>query len=93
MTVHELRLEEFHPGPEAWGRLVVGCSSGTYVRTICADLGEVAKYGIVSNEHYRLMWRLLPGPYTIILEATRLTPRTATALATVAPGGATRWRF
>jgi tRNA threonylcarbamoyl adenosine modification protein (Sua5/YciO/YrdC/YwlC family) len=44
---------------------------------LCADLGEVAKYGIVSNEHYRLMRRLLPGPYTIILEATRITPRTA----------------
>lgn len=46
---------------------------------LCADLGEVAKYGIVSNESYRLMRRLLPGPYTIILEATRLTPRTALA--------------
>jgi tRNA threonylcarbamoyl adenosine modification protein (Sua5/YciO/YrdC/YwlC family) len=44
---------------------------------LCADLSEVAKYAIVSNEHYRLMRRLLPGPYTIILEATRLTPRTA----------------
>src|SRR5260370_40464548 len=44
---------------------------------LCAELGEVARYGIVSNEHYRLMRRLLPGPYTIILEATRLTPRTA----------------
>src|SRR4051812_45900774 len=44
---------------------------------LCADLGEVAKYGIVSNESYRLMRRLLPGPYTIVLEATRLTPRTA----------------
>ncbi len=46
---------------------------------LCADLGEVAKYGIVSNENYRLMRRLLPGPYTIVLEATRLTPRTALA--------------
>ncbi|MCA1827055.1 MAG: L-threonylcarbamoyladenylate synthase [Myxococcales bacterium] len=44
---------------------------------LCADLGEVAKYAIVSNEHYRLMRRLFPGPYTIVLEATRLTPRTA----------------
>lgn len=44
---------------------------------LCADLGEVAKYAIVSNEQYRLMRRLLPGPYTIILDATRLTPRTA----------------
>ncbi len=44
---------------------------------LCADLGEVAKYAIVSNEHYRLMRRLLPGPYTFVLEATRLVPRTA----------------
>jgi len=44
---------------------------------LCADLGEVAKYALVSNENYRLMRRLLPGPYTMVLEATRLTPRTA----------------
>ena len=44
---------------------------------LCADLGEVARYGIVSNESYRLMRRLLPGPYTVVLEATRLTPRTS----------------
>jgi len=44
---------------------------------LCADLGEVARYGIVSNESYRLMRRILPGPYTIILDATRLVPRTA----------------
>jgi tRNA threonylcarbamoyl adenosine modification protein (Sua5/YciO/YrdC/YwlC family) len=43
---------------------------------LCSDLGEVAKYAIVSNESYRLMRRILPGPYTIVLEATRLTPRT-----------------
>src|SRR5258706_2392459 len=46
---------------------------------LCADLGEVAKYGIVSNENYRLMRRLLPGPYTFVLDATRLVPRTALA--------------
>src|SRR5207248_2992451 len=44
---------------------------------LCADLGDVAKYAIVSNESFRLMRRLLPGPYTIVLEATRLVPRTA----------------
>src|SRR6184192_4183428 len=44
---------------------------------LCADLGEVAKYAIVSNESFRLMRRILPGPYTIILDATRLVPRTA----------------
>lgn len=44
---------------------------------LCGDLAEVAKYAIVSNEHYRTMRRILPGPYTLVLEATRLVPRTA----------------
>src|SRR5215472_14168095 len=42
---------------------------------ICADLGEIAKYGIVSNQTYRTMRRLTPGPYCFILEATREAPR------------------
>lgn len=42
---------------------------------ICADLGDIAKYGIVSNHAYRTMRRLSPGPYCFILEATREAPR------------------
>jgi len=44
---------------------------------LCADIGEVARYAIVSNESFRLIRRILPGPYTIIFDATRLVPRTA----------------
>ena len=44
---------------------------------LCGDLGEVARYAIVSNENYRLLRRLLPGPYTVVLPATRIVPRTA----------------
>jgi tRNA threonylcarbamoyl adenosine modification protein (Sua5/YciO/YrdC/YwlC family) len=39
------------------------------------DLGEIARFGLVSNAAYRLMRRLVPGPYTFILEATREVPR------------------
>lgn len=42
---------------------------------ICPDLGEIAKYGMVSDRAYRLMRRLTPGPYCFILEATREAPR------------------
>jgi tRNA threonylcarbamoyl adenosine modification protein (Sua5/YciO/YrdC/YwlC family) len=31
----------------------------------------------VDNERHRLLRRLLPGPYTVILPATRIVPRTA----------------
>src|SRR5438094_8337195 len=39
------------------------------------DLSNVARYAIVTNFAYRVMRRLLPGPYCIELEATREVPR------------------
>ncbi|MBX3249865.1 MAG: threonylcarbamoyl-AMP synthase [Myxococcales bacterium] len=43
---------------------------------VCPDLGDIARYAIVDDRAYRLMRRLLPGPYTFILDATREVPRT-----------------
>jgi tRNA pseudouridine55 synthase len=40
VTIHELKLLEFHPGNPARARLRIACSSGTYIRTICADVGR-----------------------------------------------------
>lgn len=42
---------------------------------ICPDLSDIARYALVENEAYRIMRRLLPGPYTFILRATPLVPR------------------
>jgi tRNA threonylcarbamoyl adenosine modification protein (Sua5/YciO/YrdC/YwlC family) len=42
---------------------------------ICADLSNIAKYAIVSDFAYRLMRRILPGPYTVVLAATREVPK------------------
>ena len=44
---------------------------------LCADLSEVAKYALVSNEAYRIIKRLTPGPFTFVLPATKIVPRTA----------------
>jgi len=41
---------------------------------ICADLSEVAHYARVSNYAYKVMKRLLPGPYTFVLDATSIVP-------------------
>jgi tRNA threonylcarbamoyl adenosine modification protein (Sua5/YciO/YrdC/YwlC family) len=43
---------------------------------ICVDLSDIARYVIVDNASYRLLRRLLPGPYTFILPATREVPKT-----------------
>ncbi len=45
------------------------------VAFVCPDLGDIAKYAIVDDRAYRIMRRLLPGPYTFILNATREVPR------------------
>ncbi len=39
---------------------------------ICSDLGNISEYAVVSNEAFRLMKRLIPGPYTFILPASRM---------------------
>lgn len=41
---------------------------------ICSDLSDIARYARVSNFQYKLMKRLLPGPYTFVLNATSLVP-------------------
>ncbi|MFP4163092.1 MAG: L-threonylcarbamoyladenylate synthase [Chitinispirillaceae bacterium] len=42
---------------------------------ICSDFSQVSRYVRLSNAHYRLMKRHLPGPYTFILNATNLVPK------------------
>jgi tRNA threonylcarbamoyl adenosine modification protein (Sua5/YciO/YrdC/YwlC family) len=42
---------------------------------ICSDLKDISQYAQVSNYAYKTMKKLLPGPYTFILQATRLVPK------------------
>ena len=42
---------------------------------ICHDLKEISKYAIVPDNAYRIMKRVLPGPYTFIFKATKLVPK------------------
>jgi tRNA threonylcarbamoyl adenosine modification protein (Sua5/YciO/YrdC/YwlC family) len=42
---------------------------------ICADLRDISKYAHVPDYAYRIMRSLIPGPYTFILEATKLVPK------------------
>ena len=42
---------------------------------ICSDLTNISQYAKVSNYAYRTMKRLLPGPYTFILEGSKMVPK------------------
>ncbi|SFM45428.1 L-threonylcarbamoyladenylate synthase [Thermodesulforhabdus norvegica] len=45
------------------------------VSIICSDLKNISEYAQVTNYAYKTMKRCLPGPYTFVLEASRLVPR------------------
>ncbi len=42
---------------------------------ICSDLKNIATYCNVSNYAYKTMKRLLPGPYTFVLDGTKAVPK------------------
>lgn len=42
---------------------------------ICSDFKNISHYAKVSNYAYKTMKRLLPGPYTFILEGSKLVPK------------------
>ncbi len=42
---------------------------------MCPDLSKIAHYAHVDDFAYRIMKRLVPGPYTFVLSATREVPK------------------
>jgi tRNA threonylcarbamoyl adenosine modification protein (Sua5/YciO/YrdC/YwlC family) len=45
---------------------------------ICPDLSTASEFGLFSQTAFRLAQRLFPGPYTLVVPATRTVPRTLT---------------
>jgi tRNA threonylcarbamoyl adenosine modification protein (Sua5/YciO/YrdC/YwlC family) len=45
------------------------------VSILCASLKELSQYAEISNSAHRILRRLLPGPYTLVLPATPLVPK------------------
>ncbi len=39
VTIHRIRMTDFAPGPKAEATLHISCGGGTYIRTLCADIG------------------------------------------------------
>jgi len=42
---------------------------------VCSDLKNISRYAKVTNYAYKTMKRLLPGPYTFILEGSKMVPK------------------
>ena len=46
-----------------------------HLTLLCRDLSELASYAKVDNRQFRMLKLGTPGPYTFILEATKVVPR------------------
>jgi len=56
-------------------RRIRGVDDKHHLTLLVRDLSEIAQYARVDNQQYRLLKSVTPGPYTLILEATREVPR------------------
>ncbi len=45
---------------------------------ICPDLSTASEFGMFSQTAFRLAQRIFPGPYTLVVPATRAVPKTLT---------------
>lgn len=55
-------------------RQIKGEDDSGLLSFICRDLSNIAEYAYVGDNAYRTLRRMLPGPYTFVLEATKLVP-------------------
>ncbi|MES2129378.1 MAG: L-threonylcarbamoyladenylate synthase [Pseudomonadota bacterium] len=56
-------------------RRIRGIDEKHHLTLLCRDLSEIAEYARVDNRQFRMLKAATPGPYTVILEATRSVPR------------------
>jgi tRNA threonylcarbamoyl adenosine modification protein (Sua5/YciO/YrdC/YwlC family) len=42
---------------------------------LCSSLSNISEYAVVTDKAYKIMKRLIPGPYTFLLPATKLVPK------------------
>jgi tRNA threonylcarbamoyl adenosine modification protein (Sua5/YciO/YrdC/YwlC family) len=56
-------------------RRIRGVDDKHHLTLLVRDLSEIAHFARVDNAQYRLLKAAMPGPYTVILEATREVPR------------------
>ncbi|CAN5129725.1 tRNA pseudouridine(55) synthase TruB [soil metagenome] len=61
VTIHDIVLADFVPGPAAEASFLVTCTAGTYIRTLAADVGGVLGVG----GHLTALRRLGSGRFAV----------------------------
>lgn len=74
-TVYAIGCDLNHRGAVQRVRQIKQLANDKPLTFLCASLSNIADYAIVSDGAYRLIKRLIPGPFTFLLPATRQVPR------------------
>ncbi|MES2318919.1 MAG: L-threonylcarbamoyladenylate synthase [Pseudomonadota bacterium] len=56
-------------------RRIRGIDEKHHLTLLCRDLSEIGSYARIDNRQFRWLKSATPGPFTVILEATREVPR------------------
>ncbi|MEJ2542678.1 MAG: L-threonylcarbamoyladenylate synthase, partial [Calditrichaceae bacterium] len=54
---------------------IKAASSHKLLTLICPDMTDIANWAVVPDHAYKIMRRVIPGPYTFILRATKQVPK------------------
>jgi tRNA threonylcarbamoyl adenosine modification protein (Sua5/YciO/YrdC/YwlC family) len=74
-TVYAIGCDLNHRGAVQRVRQLKQLANEKPLTFLCASLSNIADYAIVSDGAYRLIRRLIPGPFTFLLPATPQVPR------------------
>lgn len=77
VTIEHIHITDFTPGAHAFATLEVACGKGTYIRTLCADIGAALGVG----GHMAALVRTRVGRFTLqdAIALDTLTPDTLPA--------------
>lgn len=62
VMIYDIRLKKWYEGEYPRAILYIECSKGTYIRTLCHDLGQILGCGA----HMSFLMRVRSGPFKII---------------------------
>ncbi|MFN5514641.1 MAG: L-threonylcarbamoyladenylate synthase [Cyanobacteriota bacterium] len=74
-TVYAIGCDLNHRGAVQRVRQLKQLSNDKPLTFLCSSLSNIAEYAQVTDFNYRLMRRLIPGPYTFLLPSTKLVPK------------------
>ncbi|MFS8883792.1 L-threonylcarbamoyladenylate synthase [Synechococcus sp. R55.3] len=74
-TVYAIGCDATHKQAVERVRRIKHLSNDKPLTFLCPSLSRIAQYAQVTDSAYRLMRRLIPGPFTFLLPATKLVPK------------------